>query len=89
VFPGTTGGYGSIEEDKAGDEMNATELRKVLSEHAKWLDDRDTGTRANLRCADLYGADLRCANLRCADLYGADLHCADLHCADLHCADLR
>ena len=84
--------------------MTADELVKVLNEHAKWLEDNDTGKRADLRGADLCGANLSVANLREADLSGADLRwtnlrganlcganlcMANLHEADLHGADLR
>ncbi|HGG6046090.1 TPA: pentapeptide repeat-containing protein [Salmonella enterica subsp. enterica serovar Tennessee] len=74
--------------------MNSADLSKILEEHKVWITSmRESGSRANLRCADLrganlYGADLRCADLRGADLYGADLRGADLYGADLRGADL-
>ncbi|EHW0487632.1 pentapeptide repeat-containing protein [Salmonella enterica] len=69
--------------------MNSADLSKILEEHKVWITSmRESGSRANLRCADLYGADLRGADLRGADLYGADLRGADLRGADLRGADL-
>ena len=38
--------------------MDATELKTILTEHAKWVIDHATGTRANLRGAYLRGANL-------------------------------
>ena len=63
--------------------MTADELVKVLNEHAKWLEDNDTGKRADLRGADLCGANLSVANLREADLSGADLRWTNLRGANL------
>ncbi|EDE9811024.1 pentapeptide repeat-containing protein [Salmonella enterica] len=80
--------------------MNSADLSKILEEHKVWITSmRESGSRADLRGANLYGADLCGANLCDADLYGANL-CgadlrdanlcgADLRCADLRCADLR
>ena len=75
------------------------ELKKILEEHEKWLENPMTGKKAflhnaNLRGADLHNADLRSANfhnadLRSADLRGADLHNANLWGADLSGANLR
>ncbi|ECE8001520.1 pentapeptide repeat-containing protein, partial [Salmonella enterica subsp. enterica serovar Bareilly] len=69
-------------------------------EHKVWITSmRESGSRANLCDADLFGAnllgaDLRGANLRganlCdADLFGANLRGANLCGADLRGADLR
>ncbi|HHR8772168.1 TPA: pentapeptide repeat-containing protein [Salmonella enterica subsp. enterica serovar Muenchen] len=80
--------------------MNSADLSKILEEHKLWITSmRESGSRANLRGAnlygadlrgaDLYGADLRGADLRGADLYGADLRGANLYGADLYGADLR
>jgi uncharacterized protein YjbI with pentapeptide repeats len=76
-----------------GDEMNATKLKNILSEHAKWLADNETGTRAdlsdaNLRDSDLRYADLSNANLSNANLRGANLSYANLRDANLSNADL-
>ena len=68
--------------------MEKEKLDEILKKHAVWLDNKDGGKRANLRCADLSGADLSGANLRCADLSGANLRCADLSGANLIDADL-
>ena len=52
--------------------MNATELQKVLEEHKLWVTSMcESGSRADLRGADLCGADLRGANLCDANLRGA------------------
>ncbi|EIC4564478.1 pentapeptide repeat-containing protein [Salmonella enterica] len=75
--------------------MNSADLSKILEEHKVWITSmRESGSRANLRGADLYGAnlrgaDLRGANLRGANLYGANLRGADLRGADLYGANLR
>ncbi|MDJ7440695.1 pentapeptide repeat-containing protein [Salmonella enterica] len=75
--------------------MNSADLSKILEEHKVWITSmRESGSRANLRGADLrdadlYGANLRGANLRDADLYGANLRGANLYGADLRGANLR
>ena len=43
--------------------MNATELKLVLDNHKKWLDNINGGKQANLRGADLSMADLSRADL--------------------------
>jgi hypothetical protein len=78
--------------------MVVTELKRILDEHAKWLNN-DGGEKAdlreaNLREANLHGANLCRADLRKADLSGAnlcgvDLHEANLRGVDLHEANLR
>ena len=80
------------------------ELNEILELHKKWMNGKDGGKRAILRCADLRCADLSyvdlsyanlsgailcCAILRCANLSYADLYGADLSYADLYGADLR
>ncbi|EBF3837832.1 pentapeptide repeat-containing protein [Salmonella enterica subsp. enterica serovar Senftenberg] len=70
--------------------MNSADLSKILEEHKVWITSmRESGSRADLRDADLRGADLRGADLRGADLRDADLCDADLRGADLCDADLR
>ncbi|EAZ3322441.1 pentapeptide repeat-containing protein [Salmonella enterica] len=80
--------------------MNSADLSKILEEHKVWITSmRESGSRADLRganlcdanlCdADLFGADLRGANLRGANLRGADLRGANLRGANLRGADLR
>ncbi|ELW2850392.1 pentapeptide repeat-containing protein [Salmonella enterica] len=70
--------------------MNSADLSKILEEHKVWITSmRESGSRADLRDANLYGADLRGADLRDADLRGANLYGADLRGADLRDADLR
>ncbi|ECU8313256.1 pentapeptide repeat-containing protein [Salmonella enterica subsp. enterica serovar Oslo] len=74
--------------------MNSADLSKILEEHKVWITSmRESGSRAdlrgaNLRDANLYGADLRGANLRDANLYGADLRGANLCGANLCGANL-
>src|SRR5262245_14425370 len=71
-------------------EYKPEKLREMLVEHAKWLQDPETGKRFSVPWgADLRGADLRGAYLHGADLRGAYLHGADLRGAYLHGADLR
>jgi len=60
------------------------ELKEVLRLHAIWRNDAKSGSRAELR-----GADLSDAELRGADLSGADLSDANLIGADLRGAELR
>ncbi|EPF2701516.1 pentapeptide repeat-containing protein [Salmonella enterica subsp. enterica serovar Altona] len=70
--------------------MNSADLSKILEEHKVWITSmRESGSRADLRDADLCGAYLRDADLRDADLFGAYLRGADLRGADLRDADLR
>ncbi|ENT4787512.1 pentapeptide repeat-containing protein [Salmonella enterica] len=70
--------------------MNSADLSKILEEHKVWITSmRESGSRADLRGANLYGADLCGANLCDADLYGANLCDADLCGANLCGADLR
>ncbi|ECE3808460.1 pentapeptide repeat-containing protein [Salmonella enterica] len=65
--------------------MNSADLSKILEEHKVWITSmRESGSRANLRGANLYGANLRGANL-----YGADLRDANLCDANLRGANLR
>ncbi|EIW3447142.1 pentapeptide repeat-containing protein [Salmonella enterica] len=75
--------------------MNSADLSKILEEHKVWITSmRESGSRADLRganlCdADLRDADLRGANLCDADLRGANLYGANLCGANLCDADLR
>ncbi|ECG6339480.1 hypothetical protein E2G34_24055, partial [Salmonella enterica subsp. enterica serovar Poona] len=64
--------------------MNSADLSKILEEHKVWITSmRESGSRANLCDANLYGA-----NLRDADLYGANLCDANLYGANLCDANL-
>ncbi|EAM5811596.1 pentapeptide repeat-containing protein [Salmonella enterica] len=80
--------------------MNSADLSKILEEHKVWITSmRESGSRADLRganlcdanlCdANLCGANLCDANLCGADLCGADLRDANLCDANLCDADLR
>ncbi|EKE2620297.1 pentapeptide repeat-containing protein [Salmonella enterica] len=70
--------------------MNSADLSKILEEHKVWITSmRESGSRADLRGANLCGANLRDADLCGADLRGADLCGADLRGANLCGADLR
>ena len=64
------------------------DLQQVLTDHKLWLQNSNTGKRANLCLANLQDANLRDANLRDADLSGANLCDANLRDADLHGANL-
>ncbi|ECZ2495374.1 pentapeptide repeat-containing protein [Salmonella enterica subsp. enterica serovar Enteritidis] len=69
--------------------MNSADLSKILEAHKLWITSmRESGSRADLRGADLCGADLRGANLCDANLCGANLCDANLRGADLRGADL-
>jgi len=67
--------------------MREDEIKKVLEEHKKWLND-EGGKCADLSGADLSGADLSGANLSGANLSGAKLSGANLFSADLFSAIL-
>ncbi|EIL1274477.1 pentapeptide repeat-containing protein [Salmonella enterica] len=70
--------------------MNSADLSKILEEHKVWITSmRESGSRANLRGANLRGANLRGANLYGANLRGANLYGADLRDANLCDANLR
>ncbi|EAP1789469.1 pentapeptide repeat-containing protein [Salmonella enterica] len=70
--------------------MNSADLSKILEEHKVWITSmRESGSRADLRGANLYGADLCGTNLCDADLYGDNLCDANLRGADLRGANLR
>ncbi|BBV03971.1 pentapeptide repeat-containing protein [Providencia rettgeri] len=75
--------------------MNTDELRKILDEHKVYVESfGESGSKANLRGANLRdanlrGADLRGANLRDANLRGANLRDANLRDANLRDANLR
>ncbi|EMY1785746.1 pentapeptide repeat-containing protein [Salmonella enterica subsp. enterica serovar Norwich] len=70
--------------------MNSADLSKILEEHKVWITSmRESGSRADLCGANLYGADLYGANLCDANLYGANLCDANLRGADLRDANLR
>ena len=91
-------GQGAVMNDKRGDCLSESDLKMILEEHAKWLDCKEEGGRADLSGSDLRGADLSGSDLREAclcksDLYRANLHraClrgACLYGAKLHVADL-
>ncbi|EDI0157926.1 pentapeptide repeat-containing protein [Salmonella enterica subsp. enterica serovar Panama] len=69
--------------------MNSADLSKILEEHKVWITSmRESGSRANLRDANLRGADLRDANLCDANLRGANLCDANLCDANLRGANL-
>ncbi|EOX1324977.1 pentapeptide repeat-containing protein [Salmonella enterica] len=69
--------------------MNSADLSKILEEHKVWITSmRESGSRANLRDANLCGANLRDADLRGANLCGANLRGADLRGANLCGANL-
>ena len=48
--------------------ITKAQLKKILTDHAKWLTNPSIGSRADLREADLSKADLSGANLRGVDL---------------------
>ncbi|EIF3593475.1 pentapeptide repeat-containing protein [Salmonella enterica] len=69
--------------------MNSADLSKILEEHKVWITSmRESGSRADLRGADLCDANLCGANLRGADLCDANLCGANLRGADLCDANL-
>jgi len=64
------------------------ELKIILDKHQQWLNDPNTGERANLTGDYLFRVDLSGANLSGANLTGADLSGADLSGANLSGANL-
>ncbi|ECW2599103.1 pentapeptide repeat-containing protein [Salmonella enterica] len=69
--------------------MNSADLSKILEEHKVWITSmRESGSRADLRGADLRGANLCGADLRGANLCDANLRGADLCGANLCGANL-
>ena len=68
--------------------MARENLRIILENHWKWLDNPNSGSQAYLSGADLRNAYLSGANLSSADLSGADLSYANLSYANLSSADL-
>jgi hypothetical protein len=68
--------------------ISKDELKQVLDDHMKWLNDEEGGARANLTRADLTRADLTRANLTWANLTRADLTRANLTRANLTRANL-
>lgn len=69
--------------------MKSAEIKTILEEHSKWLEDNKNGKYANLRGASLRNEDLRDVDLRDADLRDADLREADLRGVDFEGANLR
>ena len=69
--------------------MEQKQLDEILTAHAAWLRDPNTGSRADLSGANLRDANLRDANLRGANLRGANLRDASLRGANLSGANLR
>ena len=65
------------------------ELETILINHKHWINDEESGERADLRGANLCGADLYGADLRGADLQEANLWRANLYEANLCEANLR
>lgn len=73
------------------------EFERILEDHKKWLEDNNTGKRADLSNLDLSNMDLSGINLSYAymqgvnlmgtKLIGADFSYADLHQAFMHKAD--
>ena len=69
--------------------MTSLEIKTILEEHSKWLENNKNGKCADLTRADLRGANLKGANLRGANLKGANLRGANLKGANLKEADLK
>lgn len=69
--------------------MTKEQIKETLELHLKWLNNEESGIRADLHGVNLSHADLRDTDLSGADLTGTDLSHADLRGTDLHGADLR
>ena len=68
--------------------MTENEIKKILGNHQKWLNE-DGGKKADLSNSNLNYAELRGADLRVADLRGANLNYAELGGANLTYSNLR
>ena len=68
--------------------MNKSELNEIIVKHKMWLNNDNSGERADISGADISGADLRGVDLSSANLRGADISRADLSGADFSRADL-
>jgi uncharacterized protein YjbI with pentapeptide repeats len=77
--------------DASGKIRNRSDLEEILNKHKQWLleSERQSGSQADLRRAELEGADLSSVNLSCANLSGAHLNNADLSSAKLANANLN
>ena len=64
--------------------MTSAEIKTILEEHSKWLENNKNGKCADLRWADLRGVGLIEADLRGADLSNANLGWADLRGVKLY-----
>ena len=69
--------------------MTSLEIKTILEEHSKWLENSKNGRCANLRGVNLSKEDLRGVDLRGANLTGVTLRETDLRGTDLRGADLR
>ncbi|HAK4405056.1 TPA: pentapeptide repeat-containing protein [Salmonella enterica] len=70
--------------------MNSADLSKILEEHKVWITSmHESGSRADLRDSNLYGADLYGANLCGANLRDSNLCGANLRDSNLCGANLR
>lgn len=69
--------------------MTKKEIRALISNHKKWLEDTSTGERLNLSDKDLHNIDLSNADLRYAILKDCDLKNANLYKTNLEGADLE
>ena len=69
--------------------MTSAEIKTILEEHSKWLENSKSGKCADLRGVNLTGVDLSKADLRWANLRDVNLRGADFRGADLRGADLR
>lgn len=69
--------------------MELNEIKEILENHAKYLENKKGGKRANFQGTDLRGADFREADLREAIFEGANLRGADFSKANLSKANLR
>ena len=68
--------------------MRNEELLGILAKHNLWLNEEESGSRANLSRANLSGVDLSRANLSGANLSRANLSGANLSEVDLSGANL-
>ena len=68
--------------------MNKSELNEIIVKHKMWLNNDNSGERADLSRADLREANLIRADISGADLSGADLSGVDFSRADLSGVDL-
>ena len=64
------------------------QLNEIVGKHKLWLDNKESGERADLRWSDLSGSDLSGSDLRGSNLSGSNLSNSNLSGSNLSGSDL-